>query len=414
MRKVLAVAVAAVALAAALCSTALAAETEYETWGDIAQAMEAVLDEAHALYVAGDPAAAKDKVNDAYYGYYEKLGFERQVKSRVSGSRASTVELQFSFTKSAINAGDPQEDVRELLDGLIAYLHEDAAALDGRKTGDGDAGGADGGGGGAVVLVESLLIITREGFEAILIVGAIIAYLVKSGNGDKVKAVYKGSVIALAASVAMAFVLNMLSGANGANQEIIEGVTMLIAVVVLFYVSTWMVSKAESAAWTSYIEGKVQSSVTSGSVFSLAFAAFLAVFREGAETILFYKALLADTDVHIEMVWVGLAIGVVALVVIYLLIRFMSIRLPLKPFFLGTSALMFIMSITFVGSGIKELQEGDLLGATMVRGVPTVDILGVYPTAETLIAQAVLIAATVATVAIQLVRSKRAREARGD
>jgi high-affinity iron transporter len=146
-------------------------------------------------------------------------------------------------------------------------------------------------------------------------------------------------------------------------------------------------------------------------MFSLAFAAFLAVFREGAETILFYQALLASTESYSNMIWLGLGIGVVALVIIYILIRVLSIRLPLKPFFLGTSVLLFVMSITFVGNGIKELQEGNVIGVTPVSGVASVDILGIYPTLETLIPQIVLLALTVATFIIQLRRSKNAKAA---
>jgi high-affinity iron transporter len=169
-----------------------------------------------------------------------------------------------------------------------------------------------------------------------------------------------------------------------------------------------MVSKSEAEAWTGYIEGKVKSSISRGSMFSLAFAAFLAVFREGAETILFYQALLASTDSYINMIWAGLGVGVVALVVIYILIRVLSIRLPLKPFFLGTSILLFAMSITFVGNGIKELQEGNVIGVSQISGIPSIDILGVYPTLETLIPQIALLAITVATFIIQLRRSKAA------
>jgi high-affinity iron transporter len=167
-----------------------------------------------------------------------------------------------------------------------------------------------------------------------------------------------------------------------------------------------MVSKSEAAAWTSYIEGQVKSSITRGSVFSLAFAAFLAVFREGAETILFYQALLAETDTYYNMVWAGLGIGCVALVVIYALIRVLSIRLPLKPFFLGTSVLLFVMSITFVGSGVKELQEGNVIGVTPISGLTSIDILGIYPTLETLIPQIALLALTAALFAFQLNRNK--------
>ncbi|MDR2375322.1 MAG: FTR1 family iron permease, partial [Treponema sp.] len=231
----------------------------------------------------------------------------------------------------------------------------------------------------------------------------------KSGNKKSTGPVYWGSLIALGVSVLMAWILNRITAtvAGGQSQEIIEGATMLLAVVVLFYVSNWMVSKAEAEAWTSYIENKVQSSLARGSVFSLAFAAFLAVFREGAETILFYQALLAQTEAYINMIWLGLGIGVVMLVVIYILIRFLSIKLPLKPFFLGTSILLFVMSITFVGNGIKELQEGNVVSVSPIRGLGSVDILGIYPTLETLIPQIALLAVTTATFIIQIRRNAR-------
>lgn len=368
---------------------------QHETWNDVVDEMEAILDESYQTYESGDAPGAKAKVDVAYYSYYEKLGFEKTVMAHISGNRAAAVEYQFSFAKKAINGGKSAQEVRESLDLLASMLREDANQLDGKEE---NALG---------VFLSSLIIITREGFEAILIVGAIIAYLVKSGNKDKTRAVYWGSVIALGASVIMAFILNSLAGANGANQEITEGVTMLVAVVVLFYVSNWMVSKSESEAWSNYIEGKVQNSVTKGSVFSLAFAAFLAVFREGAETILFYQALLAGTSEHLNMIWLGLGVGCLALVVIFLLIRFMSIKIPLKPFFLGTSTLMFIMSIAFVGNGVKELQEGNLVGVTAVPGISSVSILGIYPTLETLIPQLILLALTVITVVVQKKRSRR-------
>jgi high-affinity iron transporter len=259
----------------------------------------------------------------------------------------------------------------------------------------------------------SFLLITREGVEAILIVGAIIAYLIKSGNKDKVRSVYIGSVIALGASVVMAFILTaILDASSGQNQEIIEGVTMFVAVIVLFYVSNWMVSKAEAAAWSTYIEGKVQSSISRGSTFSLAFAAFLAVFREGAEVILFYQAMIPQYQAQSSMLWAGLAVGCVGLVVIFILIRVLSLRLPLKPFFLGTSILLAVMSITFVGSGVMELHEGGVVGATLVPGLSpanSIDILGVYPYFETLIPQLVFLLITVGAFVLQMRKNKRNR-----
>ncbi|MDR0404138.1 MAG: FTR1 family iron permease [Treponema sp.] len=368
---------------------------EARNWTKTAEEMAAILDRAYEKYRAGDPQGAKDEVDVVYFQYYEKLGFERIVMTRISGERASTVEYQFSTAKKAITRGSDAE-VKQSLDTLSRYIVEDAARLDSKVE---SALG---------VFLGSLLIILREGFEAIIIVGAIIAYLIKSGNKDKTRHVYWGSAVALVFSVIMALILNAAtSTASGKNQEIIEGLTMLLAVVVLFYVSNWMVSKAEAEAWSQYIEGKVQSSITRGSMFSLAFAAFLAVFREGAETILFYQALLAGNTNYVNMIWLGFGIGAAALVVIYILIRLLSLRLPLKPFFLGTSVLLFVMSVSFVGSGIKELQEGGVVPVTMLPFNFTVDILGIYPTLQTLIPQALFLALTVVTFVFQLRKNKR-------
>ena len=370
------------------------------SWARTADEMAAVLDQAKSRYVAGDPQGAKEQVDVVYFQFYEKVGFERMTLNRISGARAAQVEYQFSAIKRAINQDASQEEVMAALDTLATWLREDAAQLDGREES------------AVVVFIESLLIILREGFEAILIVGAIIAYLVKSGNKKRTRPVYWGSVIAVGASVIMAWILNQITSvAGGQNQELVEGFTMLLAVVVLFYVSNWMVGKAESEAWAGYIESKVQSSIGRGSLFSLAFAAFLAVFREGAEVILFYQALLAQTETFVNMIWLGFGVGLILLVIVYIVIRVLSFRLPLKPFFIGTSALLFLMSVTFLGNGIKELQEGNAVSVTPLPFSGSVDILGIYPTRETLIPQLVLLVITAATFIIQLRRAKAAKTA---
>jgi len=188
------------------------------------------------------------------------------------------------------------------------------------------------------------------------------------------------------------------------SRSLLRELQFLIAVAVLFYVSNWMVSKSQAAAWNKYIEGKVQGSVARGGIFSLAFAAFLAVFREGAELILFYYALFAGggTQTYINMVWLGLAVGCVLLVVVYLLIRFLSIKLPVKQFFLGTSILLSLMAVAFIGSGIKKLQSSNIISVTPIQGFPTVDVLYIYPTLETLIPQVVLLGIIILTFVLQI------------
>jgi high-affinity iron transporter len=278
-------------------------------------------------------------------------------------------------------------------------LREDADTLDGTQES------------GIGALLASLLIILREGFEAILVVGAIVAYLVKSGNKDKVAAVYWGSLTALGASVVLAVLLTRLTQLSGANQEIIEGATMLVAAALLVYVGNWILSKADVRAWSSYIDSKTEKSLTTGSVLSLAFVAFLAVFREGAETILFYQALLAQTDGQAGMIWLGLGIGAALLVVVYLLIRLLSIKLPQRPFFIGTGVLLSVMALSFVGTGIKELQEGNVVSVTPVPGVGSIDLLGIYPTWETLVPQIVTLVLLVVLFVVQFSRPRRRAQA---
>jgi high-affinity iron transporter len=365
---------------------ASAAARKWNSWGEIVEQMDVSLNKAYDAYFKKDVEDAKKWVNDAYFSYYEKEGVERATLSYISGKRASTVEYQFSAIKKLMTDGAANRTVQDSLDKLSKMLREDANQLDGKEESP------------TTAFVASLLIILREGFEAILVIAAIAAYLIRSGNGRMTRVVYGSGVAALVASALAAVALQQIFEVSGANQEIIEGAAMLLAVVVLFFVSNWMVSKAEAEAWKGYIEGKVQSAVETGSSFALGAAAFLAVFREGAETILFYQALLAETETHSNMVWIGFAVGCVALVAIFVLVRYGSLVIPIRAFFMGTSILMYIMSVAFAGGGVKELQEADVISVTPVPYVESIDILGIYPTVETLLPQAALLVLAVASV----------------
>jgi high-affinity iron transporter len=210
-----------------------------------------------------------------------------------------------------------------------------------------------------------------------------------------VRSVYLSGVAAIVASAVSAAAMQYIFEISGTKRELFEGAAMLLAVVVLFFVSNWMVSKAEAKAWKDYIEGKVQTAVEAGNSFALGAASFLAVYREGAETILFYQALLSETKNFVGMVWSGFAFGCLALAVIFLLVRYGSLVIPIRAFFMGTSILMYILSIVFAGRGIKALQTTDLIGVTPVGFVESIDILGIYPTVETLLPQVALLALAV-------------------
>jgi high-affinity iron transporter len=188
---------------------------------------------------------------------------------------------------------------------------------------------------------------------------------------------------------------------------------MLTATAVLFYVSYWLISKTESGRWQNYLRSKVERSMSGASVFSLWFASFLAVYREGAETILFYQALYSGARGDVWPITAGFLFAAVALAGVFALIKYGSLRVPLAPFFAVTSALLYYLAFTFAGRGIAELQAAGWLTQTPIDWLPSVDWIGLYPTLEGLSLQAALFAALVAAVVYTFVISPSRQRAMG-
>jgi high-affinity iron transporter len=261
------------------------------------------------------------------------------------------------------------------------------------------------------LFMQSFIIMLREGLEAILIVGALMTFLTKMGAGHRRRDIHIGVGAAVGASLATAVALETIFVLSPTHREALEGATMVVATLVLFYVSYWLLSKMEVVKWNHFVKSKVQDALDSGSALALASAAFLAVYREGFETVLFYKALfVAGTAGGTMPVVGGILAGSVVLVGVYVAINRFGVRLPLKPFFAVTSAFLYYMAFVFAGKGIAELQEGGFIGTTIVPWAPRVPALGIYPTAESLGAQALLVAlAIVALVWNFVVEPRRAR-----
>ena len=362
------------------------------TWTQVAHEMTPILDQALAQASKGQGQAGSDLVNKAYYQYYEKLGFEKNVMNAISGNRVSQVEYQFKETRMAMVAGKP---AKTLVNDLKSMLVEDATILDG--------GAADKVNGWTSFLTsafgQAFVVLLREGLEAILVVAAIIAYLVKSGYKDKVGHIYWGIAAGLVASGLVALLFTLLFNGNGPQQEILEGVVALVAMLMLLYTSNWMLSKSSVESWNRYIQSRTVAAISKGSVISLALLSFLAVFREGAETVMFYQAIFAMAPGGTREIWTGFAAAAVVLVIVFVLIRFTSVKIPIRPFFIITSLLMAVMVVIFAGGGVHALIEGDLVPATYLPGVPTSDWIGLYPYAQTIGAQ-VLAALVVVVLAI--------------
>jgi high-affinity iron transporter len=252
----------------------------------------------------------------------------------------------------------------------------------------------------ASLFLQSLVIMVREGLEAILIVGALMTFLVKMGASHRKREINRGVAAAIGASLLTALAIETVFHLSPARQEVLEGATMVVATVVLFYVSYWLLSKMEVVKWNHFVRSRVHGALTSGSSLALASAAFLAVYREGFETVLFYKALFlaGGSNSSAMPVIAGILLGAAILVVVYVAISRFGVRLPLRPFFGITSAFLYYMAFVFAGKGVSELQSGGLISTTPVSWAPRLPALGIYPTAESLLAQAVLVLLLVAAV----------------
>jgi high-affinity iron transporter len=376
-------------------------QEESSAAGEVFARVRAEVDSAYAMARTGDPGAATMALNA--YMTFEQV--EREIRGKDPGL-AAELEADFAALRAAASQGvGPELDAAHTrltagLDGAGSLLGERPSPVN--------------------LFVQSFVIMLREGLEAILIVGALMTFLAKMGAADRRRHVNAGVIAAIVASLLTALALETVFHLSPAHQEALEGLTMLVATAVLFYVSYWLLSKMEVVKWSHFVKSKVQDAVTSGSALALASAAFLAVYREGFETVLFYKALIisAGPTAGLGPIAGGMLVGALLLVGVYIAVNRFGVRLPLKPFFAVTSAFLYYMAFVFAGAGIAELQEGGLVPMTPASWAPRIPALGIHPTVETLAAQGGLIAlalvALVWTFVIEPRRTLAAERRRSD
>ena len=341
--------------------------------GRAARSIMAQLNAALVAARGGRTSDARDRAFDSYIAF-EPLEPAAQAKNP---GLVAAMERHFADFKGAIAISDLRA-AEHSRDAIEVGMPEIVALT--KPTG-----------GGWSAFLQSFLIILREGLEAILVVGAVVAFLIKTGHRDRLRSIWTGAVLGIVASGVTAVVLATVLRALPASREIIEGATLLVAVAVLFSVSYWLVSKVEAARWQQFIRDKVSTALSHGGGKALAFVAFLAVYREGAETALFYQALFNEGHRIALPLSLGIIIGGIVLALIFTLFYRFGVRIPLRPFFTVTSALLYYMAFVFAGKGVRELQEGGAVPITLLPGLPHVEAMGIFPSVETLLAQLVLL-----------------------
>jgi len=327
-------------------------------------------------YRSGDRQTAYTLAVDAYLEGFE---LTEGGLNAVAPELRETIEKEMGAFRNAVRGGAPVEAVagaRERIDGLF---DEAAGALN--QTGLS----------GSAAFTGALVILLREGLEAILVVAALAAFLVKTGRRDALPYLHAGWAGALAAGFLTWWISTYLVQIGGAGRELTEGVAALVAAAVLFYLGFWLHSKSQAAQWQRFIRDRVNRALSATTLWSLAGLSFITVYREAFETILFYQALWVQTHAGSQhLVISGLAVAAVLLVVLAWLILRFSTRLPLRQFFGVTGVFMFLLAIAFAGKGVVALQEAGMLPSSPI-GVPSFELLGIYPNLQSLGLQAALL-----------------------
>lgn len=240
-------------------------------------------------------------------------------------------------------------------------------------------------------MFDATTIILREGLEALLVVIALLGFLKKSGHEDKKRWIWFGVYGGLVVSMALGIVIQQLFSASafGNNNFLIAGCTGVFASLMLLYMSYWLHSKSSISNWQAYIRNQSVKALATGSLASLSVLAFLAVFREGTETVLFMIGMASS--ISLASLLGGIGIGVGMLLIIAFLILKIGLRIPMRPFFMISSIFVFYLCFKFAGMGVHGLQLAGYLPATTADWLPSWDAIALYPTLESAIPQFVLL-----------------------
>lgn len=335
-------------------------------------------DLAAAAYDPSNRLATAAEISSLYFEVFEGAGMELDLGIR-SPSIKTELEVLFGLANGKAIRGVPTDefnrswqDLRgKLLEAAALYEHADEEGF-------------------MPVFIKSLLILLREGTEAMLVVGALAAYLRRAGGADRLWVIYAGVGIAIPLSLLTGWALISILQAAGISRAVIEGLTMILAATVLCFVSFWLFSKGEARRWQAWISGQIDSALSKGSLLTLGGASFLAVYREGAETVLFYHALASGSEGQSGAIMAGIVVAALILLAGFLVFRLIAMRIPYHTFFGATAVLLYGLAIVFMGQGIVELQAVGRLGSFHLPGVPQISWLGMAPTLQGTATQAAM------------------------
>ncbi len=330
-------------------------------------------------YAAGNTRNAGAMALSTYLDGIEP--FEPAIAAR-DPKLLARIEAAMVEFRSRIGGGGSIESVRQqatVIEGLLAEGEAVLAPAQADTT---------------AAFVGAFTILLREGLEALLIVVAMIAFLKKAERQDVLPYVHGGWAAALGAGVLTWAAATYFITISGAQRELTEGFGGLFAAAVLLSVGIWMHGKSQADAWQRYIKERLSKALSRGSAWFLFLLAFVVVYREVFETILFFAALWSKETAGAVLGGSGLALAALAAIA-WAMLRYSS-RLPIAKFFAFSAALVAVLAFVLAGKGLAALQEAGVVPLTPVAGLPKLELLGFYPTWQTILVQLVVVAILVA------------------
>ncbi|HTN66579.1 MAG TPA: FTR1 family protein [Burkholderiaceae bacterium] len=354
----------------------------------------AKLGQALQAYRQGDRDGARQLAIGAYLEGFELV--EAGLNNVDPALRGET-ERAMMRLRSAIGDGEPSAAVEQQIGQIQGLLDRAEEKL--------SAGNLS----PLAAFISALLILLREGLEALLVLAAILAFVLKTGRRDALPYIHAGWICALGLGGLTWVAANYLLTISGANREVTEGVTALIAAAMLLYVGYWLHSKSYAQAWQHFIRDQVTTALGKRTLWAMAGISFLAIYRELFEIILFYETLWVQVGPEGRIAVLG-GIGAAAVLLALLgwLILKYSVRLPIGPFFSATSGLLALMAVVFAGNGMAALQEAGVINSTLVHFV-SVPLLGVHPTAQGLWLQLAVLVLVLSGVLLSRRKALRAK-----
>lgn len=323
------------------------------------------------------------------------------VEPREAGLRARNGRLAHAIENAMMAIRDAARDGQR--EEVVAEKVRDALSLfDRAESGHASASSS---------FIGSMAIALREGFEAALLIAALLGLVRKRGVPEHAKYIHLGWGFALPAGLLTWWLVG--SALSGMQRELAEGIISLIAAVVLLGVTHWIVGQVSSREFMGFLSKRVGAGLGGGgrqAAFAALGLAFIAAYREVVELVLFYQALLLDAGEHKNMVWIGAAVGVAILVAVVFALRQIGQKIPPRPFMLASSVLLAALAIMMVGKGVRALQEAVVLPAHAL-GIPDFPTFGIFATREGLAAQLTLALLLVASAVWPWLASRREQKA---